>query len=212
MSRTQAYLYRWTHKSSGMWYVGCRTAKGCHPDDGYLCSSNLVKPLLLESPTDWDRKILCIADPNYILNLETLYLHEVDAKNDPLSFNQHNGDGKFILRSHSQLTKNKFKDGRMAKENNGFYGKKHTTESIEKSKKVGSDNGMFGKYNKDNPNFGKIRSDESKIKYSLSKVGNKHPSKNTKNHKVCEHCGLTITLPTNYTRWHGEKCKRNTNV
>ena len=69
MSRTQAYLYKWTHKSSGMWYVGCRTAKGCHPNDGYLCSSNLVKPLLLESPTDWDRKILCIADPNYIMNL-----------------------------------------------------------------------------------------------------------------------------------------------
>lgn len=212
MSRTQAYLYKWTHISSGMWYIGCRTSKGCHPEDGYLCSSTLIKPLLIESPTKWSREILCISNPEYIINLESNYLHILDAKNDPLSFNQHNGDGKFILKGHSQKTIDKFKDGRMAKANNGFFGKKHTPESIELSKRIGPDNGMFGKYNKDNPNFGKKRSDTSKIKYSLSKLGENHPCNNPKNHKICEYCGLKITLPSNYTRWHGEKCKGNKNV
>lgn len=212
MRETQAYLYKWTHLSSSKWYIGCRTSKGCHPDDGYLCSSTIIKPLLIESPNEWLREILCISTPEYIINLEASYLHALDAKNDSMSFNQHNGDGKFILKEHSQTTKDKFRDGRMAKTKNGFFGKKHTTESIEKSKRVGPDNGMFGKYNKDNPNFGKERSEDSKIKYSQCKLGDNHPSNNPKNHKVCEHCGLKITLPGNYTRWHGENCRVKKNV
>jgi hypothetical protein len=36
-----------------------------------------------------------LGTPEYILALETRLLTAVDAKNDPLSYNQHNGDGKF---------------------------------------------------------------------------------------------------------------------
>lgn len=32
---TTAYVYRWTHIPTGKWYVGSRTAKGSHPNDGY---------------------------------------------------------------------------------------------------------------------------------------------------------------------------------
>jgi hypothetical protein len=49
---TQAFLYKWTHLPSGKWYVGSRTAKGCHPEDGYYCSSKEVKPLILANPQD----------------------------------------------------------------------------------------------------------------------------------------------------------------
>jgi hypothetical protein len=46
---TKAYLYRWTHIPSQKWYVGSRTGKGCHPDDGYICSSKIVKPMITEN-------------------------------------------------------------------------------------------------------------------------------------------------------------------
>lgn len=92
---TKAYLYRWTHIPSNKWYVGSRTASGSHPNDGYYCSSKHVKPLIMKNPGEWKREILAIGDPKYILTLEAKFLSTIDAKNDPMSFNMHNGDGKF---------------------------------------------------------------------------------------------------------------------
>ena len=94
-SNTQSFLYKWTHIPTKKWYVGSRTAAGCHIDDGYICSSIEVKPMIVKNPTDWTREILCVADSEYILGLENKYLTMLDAKNDPMSFNRHNGDGKF---------------------------------------------------------------------------------------------------------------------
>jgi hypothetical protein len=92
---TKAYLYRWTHIPSQKWYVGSRTGKGCHPDDGYICSSKIVKPMITENKNEWHREVLVIGEPLYIRELESQYLSSVDAKNDFMSFNFHNGDGKF---------------------------------------------------------------------------------------------------------------------
>lgn len=94
-SNTQSFLYKWTHIPTQKWYVGSRTAFGCHINDGYICSSIEVKPMIIENNNEWVREILCIADPTYILNLENKYLTMLDAKNDPMSFNRHNGDGNF---------------------------------------------------------------------------------------------------------------------
>jgi hypothetical protein len=91
--KTQAYLYRWTQISTGMWYEGSRTAKGCHPDDGYICSSKIVKKLILKTPEDWLRNILVIGDPLYIRNLENARLLSIDAARDPQSYNRDNGNG-----------------------------------------------------------------------------------------------------------------------
>jgi hypothetical protein len=93
--KTQAFLYKWTHIPSHKWYVGSRTAPGCNINDGYICSSKTVKPMIIENRDEWIREILCIADSSYIISLETKYLKLMDAKNDPMSFNRHNGDGKF---------------------------------------------------------------------------------------------------------------------
>jgi len=89
------YLYKLTQKSTGKWYVGCRTAKKCHPEEGYICSSRHVKPIYFENPLDWKREILVIGSAEYIKELETKYLKFTNAKNDPMSFNLHDGDGKF---------------------------------------------------------------------------------------------------------------------
>jgi hypothetical protein len=75
--------------------VGSRTAKGCHPDDGYFCSSREVKPLIQSNPSEWKREILATGDAAQMRNLEAEMLKQSDAKNDLKSFNRHNGDGKF---------------------------------------------------------------------------------------------------------------------
>ena len=45
----QAYLYKWTHRTTNMWYVGSRITLGCNPDNEYICSSRTVTPLSLQS-------------------------------------------------------------------------------------------------------------------------------------------------------------------
>lgn len=92
---TKAYLYRWTHVDTGMWYIGSRAAYGCHPDDGYICSSKTVLPMINEHPENWKREVLVIGNALYIRDLEARYLNELDAKHDRMSYNMHNGDGNF---------------------------------------------------------------------------------------------------------------------
>ena len=92
---TQAFVYRWTNRQTGQWYIGSRTAQGCHPEDGYICSSRRLLPLIESNQTNWHREILCVGEPQDMIELECRLLESLDAKNDPLSYNQHNGDGKF---------------------------------------------------------------------------------------------------------------------
>lgn len=93
--QTQAFVYRWTNHQNGQWYIGSRTAQGCHPEDGYICSSRRLLPLIESNQTNWHREILCVGEPQDMIELECRLLESLDAKNDPLSYNQHNGDGKF---------------------------------------------------------------------------------------------------------------------
>lgn len=97
MKQTLAFLYIWRELTTGKWYVGCRTAPGCSPDDGYICSSKIVKPMILENASNWKRSVLAIGTAEYILDLESRYLKLLDAKHDTMSYNMHNGDGKFSV-------------------------------------------------------------------------------------------------------------------
>lgn len=90
-----AYVYKLVEKSTGKWYVGSRTKKGCTPNDGYMGSSKIVTPLIAENPNNWEKIIIATGNSIDMLQLETAILTEQDAKNDPLSYNQHNGDGHF---------------------------------------------------------------------------------------------------------------------
>ena len=92
---TQAYLYRWTELSTNKWYVGSRYAKGCNPEDGYICSSKSVKPLIIANPSNWIRQILVIGNPTDIRELESKYLTALDAAKNAQSYNKRNGSGSF---------------------------------------------------------------------------------------------------------------------
>lgn len=132
MKITHAYVYKWTELSSGRWYIGSRTKIGCHPDDSYICSSKVVIPLIKTNPAGWKRDILCIGHPMDMLALETNLLLLVDAKNDPLSYNMHNGDGKFTSLGRPCTFKGKKLGPQSAeakmKRSIALKGKKHTAE------------------------------------------------------------------------------------
>lgn len=90
---TQAFVYRWTHIPTGKWYIGYH--KGT-PNDGYICSSKIVKPLIKANPTEWSRKILKTGTQQEMLEHEVFLLKLFDAKKDPMSFNQTNGSKEFV--------------------------------------------------------------------------------------------------------------------
>ena len=86
----QAYVYKWTHLPSLMWYVGSRTSKNAHPDDGYICSSKIVKPLIQATPEEWSREIIDVGTRQAMKELEAEILQLFDAAADPRSFNKNN--------------------------------------------------------------------------------------------------------------------------
>ena len=95
MRETKAFVYKWTELSTGKWYIGSRTKKGCNQDDGYICSSKIVKPLILENKFNWFREILFEGEPKEVREYETKLLVSLNAAYDINSYNQHNSDGKW---------------------------------------------------------------------------------------------------------------------
>lgn len=208
----QAYVYKWTHVPTMKWYIGSRTAKKSHPNDGYVASSKVVLEMYNENPTDWQREIIAVGDPKEMRLLEFQILDSLDAKNDLMSFNLHNGDGKFttagkIDSKETRLKKKIAHTGKHVGEKNNFYGKKHSEESIEKSKRIGPQNGMYGKFGLNHPKFGTKLTDVTKELMRISKIGDNHYSKNPKFKWTCPHCKKTGTVTSNYNRWHGDRCR-----
>ena len=216
-----SFVYKWTHTTTGKWYIGVRTAKGCHPDDGYLTSSKLVKSLIENFPEEWEREILQTGESIDMLNFEASLLEELDAKNDIMSYNQHNGDGKFtrtgvsvpletrqrqsesIKRIHPNRGKPSPNKGKRAsdetkeKQRLAKLGKRRKPFSVDTKEKI-----RQSKLGSNNPSYGKSPSDETREKLRLANLGSKQLL-------VCPHCGK-IGGGGSMTRWHFGKCKENT--
>lgn len=92
---TTAYVYKWTHLPTMKYYIGSKTSRGCHPNDGYICSSKSIKPHIEKNPQEWQRTIIATGQPNEMYKLETDILQTFDCANDPRSFNKHNNNFKF---------------------------------------------------------------------------------------------------------------------
>ena len=138
---TQAYVYKWTHIPTLKWYVGSRTKKRCHPDDGYICSSKIVKPLIKANPEEWSREIIAVGDILEMRDLEFEILNLFDAALDTRSFNKSNGRRQFV----------NLKDGP-----GPMTGKKH---SLETKKRIGQSS------------KGRIQSEEKRTKVSQALKG-----------------------------------------
>jgi len=142
-TETRAYVYKWTQTSTGKWYIGSRTAKGCSPDDGYICSSKIVKPMIKENPDDWSRQVLCIGHPQDMYDLECKLLMSYDAAHNDMSFNRHNGGKNFCN------TGKQFSDEHREKIGAARTGEKHSDATREKisgaliGKTAGANNSMY---------------------------------------------------------------------
>lgn len=92
---TIAFVYKWTHLPTLKWYVGSHGRKGCHPENGYICSQEYVCNGVKWFPKDWKREIIATGTKEEMRLLENTILQLFDAKGDPRSFNQSNNDGRF---------------------------------------------------------------------------------------------------------------------
>lgn len=201
------YVYKWTHIPTGKWYVGCRTGVGCDPalHEDYICSSKKVKPMILANREEWVYEILWVGTATQTaIDIETKILKETDAKNNSMSFNLHNGDGKFSMAGKKNpMTAS------------ALRGRKRPDLSLS-----GEKNPMFGKRGQASPHYGKKRPDHS-LKMSGSgnpMYGVKRPELAAKmlgvprpqNKLQCPHC-LKQGGHSNMKRYHFENCKNVAN-
>lgn len=90
-----AYIYLWTHIPTQRWYLGSRTAFGCHTEDGYICSSDLVKDDIIQHRQEWARTILYESNERQdIIDMEYTLLETLKAIHNGRSLNQTNGEGQ----------------------------------------------------------------------------------------------------------------------
>ena len=205
-----AYVYKWTHMPSMMWYIGSRTAKGCCTDDGYICSSKIVRPLIEGKLSDWKREIVATGSKEDMLSLEEDILVLFDAANDMRSFNRRNS----VMRKDGSNTtgKKRIHHGTkqlMVKENElplflelGWK-TGYSEQTLKKYRDAvpdysGEKNPMYGK-KRVAPNKGVAMLDEQKNKLRVPKK------------KVARECCGIVCSDGNYMRWHGTNCKKQKN-
>jgi uncharacterized protein RhaS with RHS repeats len=225
---TIAYIYKWVHLPTSKWYIGVRTKKGCHPDDGYICSSKIVKPLIESFPTEWQREILYTGTPDEMLKLESCILTDQDAKNNVNSYNLQNGDGNFTT---TGITMPEAWVEKIRKGNSGKIRSEKARENYRRAnQKKAQDLDYLKKLRKPKLDDHKSKisaslkgvnkTDEHKRAMSAAKKGKKTgpcsdarkeaikkalKGKHTLPMVTCPHCGLTGR--SNMKRWHFDNCK-----
>ena len=226
------YIYRWIELSTGKWYIGSRSARRGHVNDGYICSSKIVKPLIQEHPENWIREILFVGEMEYIRILETEMLLEYDAAANPMSYNQTNSDGKFhtVGKRPYNLGKKMPEEQRLK-----MVGTQHTAEAIEKMKnyqqnrpesvnkkisesKIGSTpwNKGIPRTKEEIDKMSIARKETAKLSGAWNK-GIPHTTLTKQKisnaitsikKKQCVFCGKEVDV-SNFGKWHGDNCIKN---
>jgi len=223
-NNTIPYLYKWTQLSTGMWYIGSKTQKGWSPalHEKYICSSKIVKPMILENRDDWKYEILVIGEASYIRKLETKYLVILDAKNNSNSYNRSNAafdPGNKLGMKESLITRNKKSIARLGDKNPMYgktgeisphYGKKHSVETKAKQS-IGIKNYAINRPIEHNKKIAEALKGNPKVGLKKEKnpsFGKPWVAEHLKDipPKTCEYCNKTVSIG-NYSRWHGEQCK-----
>ena len=89
----EAFVYCWTDVKTNKLYIGSH--KGT-VNDGYVCSSKLMLQEYTKRPQDFTRQIVAEGNVDDIRKLEYKILKSVNAANDDLFYNQHNGFGTYL--------------------------------------------------------------------------------------------------------------------
>jgi hypothetical protein len=180
---TTAFVYKWTHLPSLKWYIGSRTRQNAHLADGYICSSKIVKPLIISNPHEWTREILYIGTPDDAYQYETMLLEMFNAKDDTRSFNMHNNNGMFttagtVVSAESKRKMSIAKKGRL-----------HSDEYKNKMSKIMKLRARKGPKSKP-------MSDETKQKISLALTGIPKSEKAKHNMSLTKKRGIPMSEDT----------------
>lgn len=204
MDKKFNYVYLTTNLISGKQYIGDRSCN-CEPEkDKYLGSGihykraetlygkeNFKKEILEFFPT---KQSAFNAQEKYIIKHNTL---------TPLGYNISPKGGHGCKNCWSEESIQRLKISSRIRKINGFEGKHHSKETIEKNCKahIGKKHSLQTIKKQSESHIGKTQSKETKLKQSTSA---KQRIK-----LICEHCGETCSKNM-YIRWHGNNCKYNT--
>lgn len=203
MNNQEAFVYCWTDHKSNMLYVGYHKHRTKIPfADGYICDGCYEKDIGKHKkhhnriwdeyqirPQDFTRMILAEGTTKDCHILEVTILKAVDAMHSDRFYNQTNGGKEFILKCHTNESRNKMKKDRstsqykkmMSNKKKGYVvtpqtrkllsdantGKHRTIESRQKQSKTVTGEG--------NPMFGKKRPEQSlRLKGNKYGLGNKN--------------------------------------
>lgn len=106
------FVYKWTNKINGKWYVGSHAGS---PDDDYVGSGVIFKTALLKYGKENFFRDILYTGP-FFREEEERILKELDARDNPLSYN----------------VKNEALGGSFSGEDNGMFGKRHADETKER--------------------------------------------------------------------------------
>lgn len=89
----EAFVYCWTDTANQKLYVGSHKGK---IDDGYICSSKIMKEEYLKRPNDFVRQIIATGLLSDIRQLESRILRSASARSDSCFYNKHENDGFYF--------------------------------------------------------------------------------------------------------------------
>jgi hypothetical protein len=186
---TEAFVYCWTDHKTNKLYVGSHKGTA---DDGYVCSSKYMMEEYRKRPEDFTRQIIAEGRFDDIRKLEEVILKTVNAKEDQLFYNQHNGDGNFYCKGHTTESRQKISFSKR--------GYEHTEETKSKISlsKIGSQPWNKNKKGvQKSTRKGVARSDSEKKKMSENRKGIQAWNKN-----------ILTEDATFYGKTHSEESKK----
>lgn len=143
------FVYKWTDNGVALkhrYYIGSH--KGA-PDDGYVSSSKYFNEQYHIRPADFTREILVSFDEySEAHDYETKLLNSVDARRNPLYYNQSNNTPGWYNKGHTEATKAKLRIS--------LTGRIFSEEAKEKMSRAA---------------LGKLVSEETKAKMGVAKRG-----------------------------------------
>lgn len=211
------YIYITTNLVNNKIYIGQHKSKDY--DSKYFGSGLLLKRALKKyGKNNFKNEIICwVSDQEEANEKEKYFIELFNSRNISIGYNiVTGGNGGNIISSLPEDRYNKFiekiKINNSGKSNPNYgnrskiSGEKNPSKREEVRRKIsesvsGERNGMYGKFGKDNPNFGRKNSEEA-----IANI--KNSMKDLKYKKVCVNCGNNFLGNSARSKYCCQDCRR----